>query len=958
MAGSREKVVQSAERYVSRGKIEAAIKEYRKLLADNPNDISTLNRVGDLYARINRNSEAIDLFTQIATQYADDGFFVKAIAIYKKIIKLDPTLLEVYESLADLYHRQGLVNEARTQYQVLADYYVKHGRTMAAIAIYRRMAELEPDDPSHHVKLAELYREEDRTEEAMGEYRAIADLMLHHGKGQEAARVFERALDVDAQDLGFITDAVLKLKEGGHVGPAAHLLAVAVEKNPKAERVARLAGLPDRSAAREAPAVRPEPEPVAEPEEAAPEAEAAAEPAPEEPVVEEPDEEGTEPALAAEEELPALEAEDAPFSLDLDEEGFESQVVPPPDMLEDRERPGAAWVEGARPAPEETAEAEAPGLEEAVPEEPAVAAGPEPHAVREGLTGTFEFELDLDADGAELLTEVPDEVAARAGGPRDDDELDHELLERTAAEVHIAVHPEEGGEAEDLLAEAEVLAKYGIEEKALERLAELLQREPANLDAHRLMIGLHLEAGRHERVAALAGPFSELAGRLDDRRVWPELRERLESAGYRVAPGRVEPPPAEEAAVVEPAVEPEAEAAEAPLEPAEPDLEPTPEAAPEAEAFELDLDADRYELPEIDWEGVPEEPAAIAEPEEVVEAAEATEPVVEEPLLEEAPPEAAAPELPEEAAAQAPPSKKRRRLADLDAALAEIAGQFLRRKPRRPHAEEPIEAAEAVEPAFPAEAEEPPTFAPAAEAPPPDAVAPVDPLRALGDSLRAEIGGTGDGEVPAAAGATDLSRPDPDDTGMSWLDEVAAAPGPERVIPDETGFFDLGAELEQELSAEGELSADELLVGPAEQSLEEIVEGFKRGVAENLSPEDYDTHFNLGIAYREMGLLDEAIGEFQLAAKEPSYLVTCASMLGLCFREKGLPELAVKWFRRGLEAPGISEEDRLGLLYDLGDAHAEAGERKAAYETFVDVYGVNTNYRDVVARLAELEPRR
>jgi tetratricopeptide (TPR) repeat protein len=243
-------------------------------------------------------------------------------------------------------------------------------------------------------------------------------------------------------------------------------------------------------------------------------------------------------------------------------------------------------------------------------------------------------------------------------------------------------------------------------------------------------------------------------------------------------------------------------------------------------------------------------------------------------------------------------------------------------------------------------------------------VAPVDPLRALGDSLRAEIGGTGDGEVPAgepepaAAGATDLSRPDPDDTGMSWLDEVAAAPGPEKVIPDETGFFDLGAELEQELSAEGELSADELLVGPAEQSLEEIVEGFKRGVAENLSPEDYDTHFNLGIAYREMGLLDEAIGEFQLAAKEPSYLVTCASMLGLCFREKGLPELAVKWFRRGLEAPGISEEDRLGLLYDLGDAHAEAGERKAAYETFVDVYGVNTNYRDVVARLAELEPRR
>ncbi|HEX6199584.1 MAG TPA: tetratricopeptide repeat protein, partial [Thermoanaerobaculia bacterium] len=553
MAGSREKVVQSAERYVSRGKIEAAIKEYRKLLADNPNDISTLNRVGDLYARINRNSEAIDLFTQIATQYADDGFFVKAIAIYKKIIKLDPTLLEVYESLADLYHRQGLVNEARTQYQVLADYYVKHGRTTAAVSIYRRMAELEPDDPSHHVKLAELYREEGRTEDAMGEYRAIADLMLHHGKGQEAARVFERALDVDAQDLGFITDAVLKLKEGGHVGPAAHLLAVAVDKNPKAERVARIAGLPERPPAREAPAPRPEPKPTPEPVvEAAPEAEPAPEPAPAEPAVEEPAAELGEPALAADEELPALETEDAPFSLDLDEEGFESQVVPPPDMLEDRERPGAAWVEAARPGSQEPSEARS------VPEEPAAAAEEEPDAAPEGLTGTFEFELDLEADGAELLEsagEAPGEVAAEAEEPRDYDELDHELLERTAAEVHIAVHPEERDEAEDLLAEAEVLAKYGIEEKALERLAELLQREPENLDAHRLMIGIHLEAGRHGRVAALAGPFSELAARLDDRRVWPELRERLESAGYRVAPGRVEPPPAEEAP--EPEAEPE-----------------------------------------------------------------------------------------------------------------------------------------------------------------------------------------------------------------------------------------------------------------------------------------------------------------------------------------------------------------------------------------------------------------
>ena len=198
-----------------------------------------------------------------------------------------------------------------------------------------------------------------------------------------------------------------------------------------------------------------------------------------------------------------------------------------------------------------------------------------------------------------------------------------------------------------------------------------------------------------------------------------------------------------------------------------------------------------------------------------------------------------------------------------------------------------------------------------------------------------------------------------DDTGMSWLDEADAGrgKGPAKAasfFDEEQDFFDLAGELEQELSKEDAFQGEDLLLQPAEQSLEEIVEGFKRGVAEHLSPTDYDTHFNLGIAYREMGLLDEAIGEFQLAAKDDRYLVPCCSMLGLCFLDKGIPELAIKWYRRGLEAPRLSEEDTLGLLYDLGCVYVQMGDKDEAYKTFVEVYGINTNYRDVVARIEEL----
>ena len=167
MAASREKLVRNAEKFVSRGRIEAAIREYRKVLEDQPRDTGTLNRVGDLYARINRIDEAVRLFTQIAEQYTEEGFFVKAIAIYKKIIKLDPTRLGVYEKLAELYHRQGLVNEARTQYQVLADYYAKHENSTSAISIYQQMAKLEPEDPAHRVKLAELYQQGKLNDKAM-----------------------------------------------------------------------------------------------------------------------------------------------------------------------------------------------------------------------------------------------------------------------------------------------------------------------------------------------------------------------------------------------------------------------------------------------------------------------------------------------------------------------------------------------------------------------------------------------------------------------------------------------------------------------------------------------------------------------------------------------------------------------------------------------------------------------
>jgi len=198
-----------------------------------------------------------------------------------------------------------------------------------------------------------------------------------------------------------------------------------------------------------------------------------------------------------------------------------------------------------------------------------------------------------------------------------------------------------------------------------------------------------------------------------------------------------------------------------------------------------------------------------------------------------------------------------------------------------------------------------------------------------------------------------------DETGMSWLDDVVTPAAKkdegESLFDEEDDFFDLAAELEAEFGADGLAGDDDVeLEQPQEQDLKDIIDGFKKGVAENLSAEDYDTHFNLGIAYREMGLLDEAIGEFQLASKDPRYIVDCSSMLGICFLEKGLPELAVRWYKKGLESPTLSDDQALGLLYDMAEAYLTTGDGESAYRTYIEIYGMNSNYRDVAQRIHEL----
>jgi len=125
--------------------------------------------------------------------------------------------------------------------------------------------------------------------------------------------------------------------------------------------------------------------------------------------------------------------------------------------------------------------------------------------------------------------------------------------------------------------------------------------------------------------------------------------------------------------------------------------------------------------------------------------------------------------------------------------------------------------------------------------------------------------------------------------------------------------------------------------------------------------EDSETHYNLGVAFREMGLLDEAIGELQKVCQAvdrghpfPQIMQTY-TWLSQCFLDKGMPEAAIRWYERALKLPTIDAETRTALHYELASSYEAAGDKAAALSHFMEVYGSNIDYRDVAERIKTLK---
>jgi tetratricopeptide (TPR) repeat protein len=150
------------------------------------------------------------------------------------------------------------------------------------------------------------------------------------------------------------------------------------------------------------------------------------------------------------------------------------------------------------------------------------------------------------------------------------------------------------------------------------------------------------------------------------------------------------------------------------------------------------------------------------------------------------------------------------------------------------------------------------------------------------------------------------------------------------------------------------VAADDKRVGDEQADFTDMLEKFKAGVAANVDDEDFDSHYDLGIAYREMGLIDEAIAEFQKALRGATNRIRAYEALGQCFIDGHQYDVAISILGRALREPSMEDEDLIGVLYLLGYASEEARKPRDAAAYYHRVFAIDMHFRDVGKRLKQM----
>src|SRR5579862_3892411 len=172
----------TARKFVEKNQIDKAVKEYLRIVHEDPKDVRVWLKIGDLYAKKGSKQDATDTYLKVARFYQEQGFLDKAIAVYMQILKLDPRLVDVILQLADLYRQKGKMHEAMQHYESVAAHFHREGNTKEALDTVKKLVDLDPENIATRIKLAELYSKGGVVEEAALQFTQACEQLRRQGR--------------------------------------------------------------------------------------------------------------------------------------------------------------------------------------------------------------------------------------------------------------------------------------------------------------------------------------------------------------------------------------------------------------------------------------------------------------------------------------------------------------------------------------------------------------------------------------------------------------------------------------------------------------------------------------------------------------------------------------------------------------------------------------------------------
>ena len=924
MAIDRTKIQKQAESYVASGRIDRAVDEFLKLLEDKPNDLMMMNRIGDLYLQAGKNRDAIDMFKRAGMGYERDGFVPKAAAVFKKARRAAPEDADVAARLADLYRQTNMIKDAIQIHIEMAEQFTKKGLLKRALEEFAQVVELDPKNLKNKVKLADLYNKEGMKDRAAAIYLEVAEALAIDQMHTEANQILERAKTMITTPQVFLTQSRLCVIQKDLAGAAAHLRE-GLSANPRSVEIL---------------------EALAEVEIQSRNAEKALEALGQIPQLPEKSMGLCERALREAAKSGKLDEGlklFKPLGREFARRGLGEVAARTLRSALQGSLNTEAWLQLAEIAhqggnKQERIDALRRAQEQAKAEgSPDLAA-----SIQEQLRGLGVSDEQITAPAPAPLPPAPEPSPTATGT--------YPGFESTE------IDPVRRMQIQQIQRDADNFVRARFMDKAQEAFSKILELDPTNREAINRIADIIKSTGKMTAVQMHYVKTAERLAGIGARVMALEMLDRAEALFpgstrlYRRTLGLLDlqPPPAPAPSPIETlppvAPPPAVEEVPAPAIPLGAGSVPEPVAA-----FDSDLDA----LIALDEDRSGSQPAASLAPPSRSDL----------PPLEELEFGAEIPEPPPVLPPALPTDSMDLSAADLQALASEASA------PTGPVPELPPEAEELL-PEIPELELEPLPFVtmPLQGLPEPPAAGPVTPPAEVDEELASllsdidfqlDYGSPEEAKIEIEV-ALEQYPGHPEltarlETALDALRRLGhqIPPKAAQVADEGHSFFDLTDVLGDALleSGEGEEMHDATNVVEKIQSVDELFNAFREGVEQQVQGDDYDTHYNLGIAYKEMMLLEPAMEEFKKAMADPERTLECCSMLSICEISQGNLEAAAGWLRQGIGAPGFPPEDAIGLRYDLGEVLAQQGHVDEAREQFQFVSDIDPEYREVAQRL-------